>query len=163
MSDDVKRLLLAANDEHASMVEIRQYTAQARPLVRTRRDREVLGELEDAMALYASVSEDEQKDREEFSDTMRNLGNIDNEDDECYGRFSKLMHLGKRYTEMDVKEPKELLDHIHEALEEGKECSDRQTRESEARTEREKSNRNLAFKDLNSVRKAIGLHPLPKA
>ena len=31
LSDDVKRLLIAANDEQASQMEVRQYVAQIRP------------------------------------------------------------------------------------------------------------------------------------
>jgi hypothetical protein len=51
LSGDVKRLLVAANDEHSSEMETRQYVAQARPMVRTKRDREVLGQFEEATAL----------------------------------------------------------------------------------------------------------------
>jgi hypothetical protein len=163
LSDGVKRLLLAANDEHASMMEIRQYTAQARPLVRTKRDREVLGQLEDGLALYAGVQEDEQKDTDEFNETMRGVSNPENEEDPCHGRFYKLIHISESYKRMGVKPPKDLEDHIQDAYRDGKECEERDKQETDARREREKRSRALAVQDLSDVRQAIGLPPLPKS
>src|SRR5208283_3114742 len=92
LSDDLRRLLIAANDEHASQMETREYTAQARPLVRTKRDREVLEQFETALALLNSLQEDMQEDAEEIEDNKRNLAatDLDSTDDECYAAMREL-------------------------------------------------------------------------
>jgi hypothetical protein len=163
LSGDVKRLLVAANDEHASEMEVHQYVARARPLIRTQRDREVLGRFEKVIALFASIQADQQTDSEEYRAMMRSLshqveGNGD-DDDECMGEMNNLTHIRDQYEHAGLKVPKELTEQVQAAHQDGKECRDREKQLREARGAREKSNRELALRTMNEVRASLGLPP----
>lgn len=163
LSDDVKRLLVAANDEHASQAETRQYVTQARPLVRTKRDRDVLEQFETALALVDRSQEEQREDEEEIENNKRNLSatNLETTDDECYAALRELWRAnGGGYPATGVY-PWELMNESHKDLELGNECAERRRQAFEARIAREKSNMQLALQDMNSVRKAIGLPLLP--
>ncbi len=162
LSDDVKRLLVAANDEHASQTETRQYVTQARPLLRTKRDREVLGQFEEALALLDSVQQDRQEDAEEIADNERAAAATDliNDGDECYAAFRELW---KAYGSpgTGVYPSTEMSNESHKDLELGEECKEKQRQAFDARVAREKRDMQLSLQDWNSVRKAIGLPLLP--
>jgi hypothetical protein len=167
LSDDVRRLLIAANDEHASQMETREYTAQARPLVRTQRDREVLEQFETALALLNSLQEDMQEDAEEIEKNKRNERNLaanDLEaiDDECYAPLRELW-IANGYSATGVSPSIEVINESDKDLKLGNECKERQRQAFNARLALEKRNGDLAVQDLNSVRKAIGLPALPKS
>jgi hypothetical protein len=51
LSSDLKRTLVAAMDPHCSVADVQQYLHAARPLVRTKRDAEVLAQMEHAFEL----------------------------------------------------------------------------------------------------------------
>jgi hypothetical protein len=160
LSGDVKRLLLAANDDHASMMEVHQYMAQARPLERTQRDREVVGELEDGLALYATVQEDQQKDQEEYQATIRYRPDALDENDECFGNFNKLARLSQQYQREDIAGPPSLKASMTQEIEVAKACLERQRQASKSRSLEEQKDGKLAVDKLNDVRKAIGIAPL---
>lgn len=158
LSGDVKRLLVAANDEHASEMEVRQYVAQARPLVRTRKDREVLNQFEEVLTLLTSVQDDQRTDSEEFNQMMRSLSDMESETDECMGEFHRLIRISRSYGTL----PKEIDDQMKTAYQSGKECRDRKKQVSDARSAREKHNQELAIQTMNGVRATLGLPPVPK-
>lgn len=166
LSGDVKRLLIAANDEHASEMEVRQYVAQARPLVRTQKDKEVFGQFEKAISLFASIEEDQRIDAEELRETMRSISRMvegeDDEGDECMGGIYRLRRVRDQYSHAGLKAPKDLIDHIQTAYQDGKECRARKKQDMDARTAREKSNHELALKTMNSVRVSLGLPIIPQ-
>ncbi len=169
LSDDVRRLLVAANDEHASQMETREYTAQARPLVRTKRDREVLEQFETALALLNSLQDDMQEDAEEIEKNERNERNLaandlEATDDECYAALRELwIANGGGYHATGVSPSIDVINESDKDLKLGNECKERQRQAFNARLAIEKRNGDLAVQDLNSVRKAIGLPPLPKS
>jgi hypothetical protein len=162
LTDDVRRLLIAANDEHASQMETREYTAQARPLVRTKRDREVLEQSETSLALLNSLQEDMQEDTEEIEENKRALATTDWMNDECYAAFRELADT-KGYSATGVSPSTEVMNEMDKDRKLGDECKKRQEQAFNERLDREKRNGDLAVQDLNSVRKAIGLPPLPKS
>jgi hypothetical protein len=85
------------------------------------------------------------------------------ENDKCYGELAKAVNIQNEYTRMRVATPKELSARLREAFQSSHDCVDGLIREADARTAREKRNRELAAKDIDSVRGAIGLPPLPKS
>jgi hypothetical protein len=169
LSDDVRRLLVAANDEHASQAETHEYTAQVRPLVRTKRDREVVEQFETALALLDRYQEDQREDEEQLDKNERNerylaANDLEATDDECYAAFREFWRAnGGGFPVTGVYPSTEVMNESHKDLELGNECAKRRQQAFDARLAHEKSSMQLAFQDMNSVRKAIGLPPLPES
>lgn len=154
LSGDVKRLLIAANDEHSNLGELREYIAQARPLVRTKRDRDVLGEFEEGMALFVSVQDDEQEDNR-VSDVMSRSSQ--GEQDECDRALYKDVRTRNQYREMGQKPPEDLQEQIELDKHRADRCIDERAENYIQREAREDRNRALSIQHLNNVRHALGL------
>ncbi len=57
LSSDLKRTLVAAMDPHCSVADVQQYLHAARPLVRTKRDAEVLAQTQEAFEMAADAQQ----------------------------------------------------------------------------------------------------------
>lgn len=67
LTSEVRALLVAANDPHATEAEVMAYITQARPLLRTKKDREVFGEFEEGVTLPKTAEEQEKREFDECS------------------------------------------------------------------------------------------------
>jgi hypothetical protein len=140
--------------------------AQVRPLVRTRRDREVLEQFETALALLDRFQEDQREDEEEIEKNERNERNLaandlEATDDECYAAFRELWLANGGYPATGVYPSTEVMNESQKDLKLGNECNERRGQAFNSRIAHEKSNMQLALQDMNSVRKAVGLPLLP--
>jgi hypothetical protein len=67
LTSEVRALLVAANDSHATEAEVMAYITQARPLLRTKKDHEVFGEFEEGVTLPKTAEEQEKREFDECS------------------------------------------------------------------------------------------------
>jgi hypothetical protein len=159
ISSDVRHLLIAASDEHASETDVRQYILQVRPLVRTMRDKELVEEFENAMTLIEQIEEDKNVDQQEADERkgneMRTSLGLD-ASGACAEEVRPILQEFREASNAKLK-----ADLRAEAFKEIDACFAQQANEAIARLNREGENWSKAHNELNRVRSALGMPLLP--
>lgn len=145
LSSNLKRTLVAAMDPHCSIADVQQYLHAARPLVRTKRDAEVLAQTQKAfeMAVAAQQTMDEYRQY-----TLRNLN------DTLQDATNKL----EEYQGMSAAQVKEAIKEDEQIEKEKKQLSDEWDRDNDDAVKEQAE----AGKLFNQVRAELGMPPLPQ-
>jgi hypothetical protein len=151
LSSDLKRILVAAMDPHCSVADVQQYLHAARPLVRTKRDWDVLAQTQKAFEMAV----DAQQTSDEY---LQYLQQTLDDGVTRQSAFWKLEQIEEQYRSEGLRVPADLKAQEAEALKEEKRESDEwKQRDNDA--DREQAE---AGKLFNQVRADIGMPPLPQ-
>jgi hypothetical protein len=159
ISSGVRHLLIAASDEHASEADVRQYISQVRPFVRTRRDKELVEEFENAMSLIEQIDEDKNVDQQEADERKENEMRTSLGLDASGACAEEVRPILKEFREASNAKLK--ADLRAEAFKDIDACFAQQANEATARLHREGENWSKALDELNRVRSALGMPLLP--
>jgi hypothetical protein len=154
LSAQLKTTLTAAMDSSATQNDIATYMRDARLQVHTKRDGQVLQKFESCIELG--------KDSADITD--RHFKKFLTDLDEMTSRKSnmdQLLNIESEYIRMRVPVPKELKNHIEEALADSKEERKRDREIYEAEEKRAKAESATALEFYKELRADLGLPPIP--
>jgi hypothetical protein len=152
LSTPLRRTLTAAMDPNATIADFRQYLHEARPLVRTRKDAELLDEVQQAF----QMAEEADQTSEEYANYLQTAV-----EDGAFHRsqFWKLEDIEEGYRRDGIPEPAGLKTQIDDALQQEKlDAKLWDERAEEAKLEQKRA------EDLfTKIRAELGLPVLSKA
>jgi hypothetical protein len=160
LTSQVRAFLIAANDPHATRAEAEAYIAQARPLLKTKKDRKVAEEFEEGVSLLESSEEESQQEYQATLSEISELSSDSEDSSQCDGQFHYYVHLEQKYKEAGLAIPTEVKAQFDEAYKAIQPCEDQKKADRLAAEKRQQADFRNGERLVNNARRELGLQPL---